>query len=111
MSQETQAPVQNVMPAAVIMQKSPEQIEGEKAAQLSLLFGIVGFFVLGIILGPLAIWQAKKAEDNHAQAAAGKILGWITTIWGALWLIGLTVMIIGGIGLFGAAASSTTYGY
>lgn len=57
-------------------------------ALLSLIFGIVGFFVLGIVFGPLAIWQSNEftrdfAADNTERgkdmALAGKVLGWIVT--------------------------------
>lgn len=86
-------------------QPSYERLEGEKAAQLSLIFGLVGFFVAGIVFGPLAIWQARKAEGFGVPATAGKILGWITTIlYGLAILAGIlfVVIIIAG---FGAAAS------
>ncbi len=78
--------------------RSPLGLEGTKAAQASLVFGIVGLFVLGIVFGPLAILQARKAERLNTQATAGKVLGWISTIWGILGLILLIVF-------FGAVAA------
>lgn len=81
-------------------------MEGEKAAQLSLILGLVGFFVAGIILGPLAIWQARKAERLGVPATAGKVLGWIVTAlyaFAALSLLVLFVLLVVGLG--------TTAGY
>lgn len=86
-------------------QSSYQSIEGEKAAQLSLILGIVGLFFAGIILGPMAIWQARKAENLGVPATAGKVLGWITTILYALGVLaGILFVIIILVG-FGATAS------
>lgn len=78
---------------------------GESAAQLSLILGIVGLFFAGIVLGPMAIWQAGKAEKLGVQATAGKVLGWISTI---LWALGVLsgvaffVIILAGLGAAGS---------
>ncbi|WP_052273921.1 MULTISPECIES: DUF4190 domain-containing protein [Arthrobacter] len=88
-----------------LYQSSYQTMEGEKAAQLSLILGLVGFFVAGIILGPLAIWQARKAERLGVPATAGKVLGWIVTALYALAILAgilFVVLIIVG---FGATAS------
>jgi uncharacterized Tic20 family protein len=61
--------------------------EGEKAARISLILGIVGLFVLGIVLGPLAIMQSKKAERLGHKATAGMILGWVATILSVVGII------------------------
>lgn len=61
--------------------------EGEKAGRVSLILGIVGLFVLGIVLGPLAIMQSRKAERLGHKATAGMVLGWIATIGGVIWLV------------------------
>ena len=52
---------------------------------------IIGFFCAGLILGPLAISNAKKAKDllregdeGYGKAVAAEIIGWI--------VIGLTVI-------------------
>jgi len=52
---------------------------------------IIGFFCAGIILGPLAISNAKKAknllregDEGYSKAVAAEIIGWI--------VIGLTVL-------------------
>ena len=31
-----------------------------------IVLGVVGLFILGIVLGPLALWQAGKAESRIA---------------------------------------------
>lgn len=85
-------------------QPSYQAMEGEKAAQLSLIFGLVGFFVAGIVLGPLAIWQARKAERLGVPATAGKILGWIVTALYAIAALFFAVMFIIFFAGLGAAA-------
>lgn len=54
---------------------SPEYEAGRKLKETSLIFGIVGFFVLGFVFGPLAIMNAKKAEAMGHDATAGRVLG------------------------------------
>ncbi|MET1034997.1 MAG: hypothetical protein ABWX68_07180 [Arthrobacter sp.] len=76
------------------LQNSPDLIEGQKAAQASLILGIVGIFILGIVLGPLAIVKAKSAERRNVPATAGKVLGWIATIFGILGLIWFIFVVI-----------------
>lgn len=68
---------------------------GSKHATNSLIFGILGLFVLGVVMGPLAIIQARKAEALGANATPGKVLGWIDLILGGLGLIILVGMWMG----------------
>lgn len=49
-------------------------------------FGVLGLFILGIVFGPLALVQAKKAEAFGVKATAGKVFGWISIVFAALWL-------------------------
>lgn len=73
---------------------APGAVRGEdpaRAAQLSLVFGILSLVLIGIVFGPLAIWQAGKAERAGADATAGKVLGWIGT---ALGLLGLVLVVV-----------------
>ncbi|THJ68571.1 DUF4190 domain-containing protein [Arthrobacter echini] len=86
-------------------QPAYQRMEGEKAAQLSLILGIVGFFVAGLILGPLAIWQAGKAERLGVPATAGKILGWILTILYGLGVLAILLFVIVAVAGLGATAS------
>lgn len=65
----------------------PSSEEGAKHAQLALLFGVLGLFFVGIVFGPLAIVQAKKAERLGISATAGKVLGWISLIWSILAIV------------------------
>lgn len=74
-----------------------KQAAGAKHAQNSLLFGILAFVVVGLVFGPLAIIEAKKAEELGVDANVGKILGWVGTcisggsliIFGAFFLLAI----------------------
>lgn len=89
-------------PQGFYLTQSPQQVEADKASQMSLIFGILGLFFLGIVFGPIAIVQANKAEKLGRAATAGKVLGWIAAIGGVIGLIVFVVMIGG---LFAAAGS------
>ncbi|QOT19657.1 hypothetical protein [Paenarthrobacter sp. YJN-5] len=73
---------------------SPENIEGKKASDTALIFGIIGLFILGLVFGPLAIINANKAERMGHPATAGKVLGWISTILSAMGLVAFLFVII-----------------
>lgn len=88
-------------PSMHAMGYSPEYVEGKKVAETSLLFGILGLFVLGFVFGPLAIINANKAERMGFPATAGKVLGWIASGLSALGVV-FTVLL-----LIGLAASGT----
>lgn len=60
--------------------------EGEKHKRNSVILGVIGLFIAGILLGPLALWQAGKAQALGVQATAGKVLGWIDLVAGILLL-------------------------
>lgn len=81
-------------PPAMQTMQSREMFEGQQFAQKALIFGIVGLFFLGIVFGPLAISNAKKAEALHQPAVAGKVLGWICTIWAIVAVIGMIIFFI-----------------
>ncbi|PNL17403.1 hypothetical protein [Micrococcus sp. FDAARGOS_333] len=52
--------------------------EGRRAGQLALAFGVIGlFFNLGLIFGPLALWQANKADRAGGVGLGGRVLGWV----------------------------------
>lgn len=72
---------------------SQQSMQGQKHAQMSLVFGIVGLFFMGIIFGPLAIIQAKKAEKFNTASTIGKVLGWVTTIWAILLTLGFFLIL------------------
>ncbi|PSS43740.1 hypothetical protein C6401_11230 [Arthrobacter woluwensis] len=61
----------------------------------SLVSGVIGLFVLGIVLGPVAIVQASRAEALGVTATAGKVLGWIGVGFGVLWVLGFGMGVAG----------------
>lgn len=61
--------------------------EGQSKAKTALICGIIGLFIFGIVLGPIAIAQANKAESLGTKATAGKVLGWIDTIFGLIAIV------------------------
>ena len=99
--QQYQQPDQYGQPMMVpvgFLQKTPEQIAGEKAAQTSTVLGIIGlacaltlgWFLLGIpslILGVIGVMKANEAERFGVAASAGRILNWINVVIGGLFLV------------------------
>lgn len=71
----------------------PGSAQGESHKRNSVIMGVIGLFILGIVLGPLALWQAGKAEALGVKATAGKVLGWIDLVFGVL---GMFVVLGGG---------------
>ena len=89
---------QPMMVPVGFLQKTPEQIAGEKAAQTSTVLGIIGlacaltlgWFLLGIpslILGVIGVMKANEAERFGVAASAGCILNWISVVIGGLFLV------------------------
>lgn len=78
--------------------------EAQQASQTSLVLGIIGLFVLGIILGPLAIMKANEAQRGGVDATAGKIVGWIATILHALGVVILVFMFLSMASFFAAVS-------
>lgn len=76
---------------------SLEHFQGSKFKEKATIFGVIGFFILGIVFGPLAISNARKAEALHHSATLGKILGWIDTIAGIIWLL-IFILIMANVG-------------
>ena len=85
--------------ANVQQNNSLEHFQGTKFKEKSIIFGVIGFFFLGIVFGPLAISNARKAEALHHSATLGKVLGWVDTICSALGIVMVLFFMI-------AAASS-----
>jgi hypothetical protein len=81
-------------PAPGVSQNPHYDSEGQKYAQRSVLLGALGLFFMGIILGPLAIVNAKKAENLQVPATAGKVLGWLSTVFSALIIVALIVIAV-----------------
>lgn len=63
-----------------------DSIEGRSKATTALVCGIIGLFIFGLILGPIAIVMASKAQALGVKATGGKVLGWIDVIFGILGL-------------------------
>ena len=81
-----------------IVQKTPEQLAGEKAGQTSMVLGIIGlicnFFVSwwlfglpSLIMGVIGIMKANEAERFGTAASGGRIMGWINAAFGGLFLV------------------------
>lgn len=81
-----------------IVQKTPEQLAGEKAAQTSTVLGIIGlacaltlgWFLLGLpslILGVIGVMKANEAERFGVAASAGRIMNWINVVIGGIFLV------------------------
>lgn len=81
-----------------IVQKTPEQLAGEKAAQTSTVLGIIGlacaltlgWFLLGLpslILGVIGVMKANEAERFGVAASAGRIMNWINVVIGGMFLV------------------------
>ena len=99
--QQYQQPAQYGQPMMVpvgIVQKTPEQLAGEKAAQTSTVLGIIGlacivtlsWWLLGLpslILGAIGVMKANEAERFGAAASAGRIMSWISVAIGGMFLV------------------------
>lgn len=72
-------------PADAAVQR--DYMQGMSHRSNSIIFGVIGLFILGIVFGPLALVQANKAEALGVNATAGKVLGWIAVGFSILWLI------------------------
>jgi Sec-independent protein secretion pathway component TatC len=64
--------------------------EGIRQAKLSLYFGVIGLFIMGIFLGFLAVLYAHRAEKIGTRATAGKVLGYLDIVLG----IGFSFLIL-----------------
>lgn len=99
--QQYQQPGQYGQPMMVpigIVQKTPEQLAGEKAAQTSTVLGIISlacivtlswwlFGLPSLVLGVIGIFKANEAERFGAAASAGRILNWISVVIGGMFLV------------------------
>lgn len=92
------APYQQPNYPHVQQNNSADFMQGTKYKEKALIFGILGFFFLGIVFGPLAIINANKAEAMNHSATIGKVLGWVDVIASIIWIIVAVVFIMAGIG-------------
>jgi pSer/pThr/pTyr-binding forkhead associated (FHA) protein len=87
----TPRPASEAVPPAAL--DEPAQKEAAKTANSALISAIVGLFICGIILEPVAISQARKArktlrsgDPGYGKAVAAEIIGWTGLV---LWVVGL----------------------
>ena len=89
---------QPMMVPVGFLQKTPEQLAGEKAAQTSTVLGIISlacivtlswwlFGLPSLILGVIGIFKANEAERFGVAASAGRILNWISVAIGGMFLV------------------------
>ncbi|MDO4821249.1 MAG: DUF4190 domain-containing protein [Rothia sp. (in: high G+C Gram-positive bacteria)] len=85
--------------------------EGQKHAQNAMIFGILSIVIagLGVVFGPLALSQVRKAESYGAEATVGKVTGWIGLVLGILSLLFIIAYIVFIVVLVSAAGTSSTY--
>jgi hypothetical protein len=103
MSEQYNAPQPTGYAQSTYFRNSPELMRGQQLAQTSMILGIISLFVVGIVLGPIAIVKAKRAEELHTAATAGKVTGWIGTIFGALGVVWF-IFVVGTMIAVGAAS-------
>lgn len=71
----------------VYVEKAPSVLEGEKLAKTSTILGIVSIYFAGLILGPMAIIKAAKAEKLGVDSTVGKVTGWLGVVFGTLTIV------------------------
>lgn len=81
----------------VALEAKTTQETAQKNANGALIGAILGFFVCGIILEPMAIQQARKAkevlrpgEPGYGKAQAAEIIAWIGLV---LWALGIAMQL------------------
>lgn len=74
-------------PRPVSMGQLQWYMEGMRHARLAAVFGVIGIFSFGVVFGPLAIIEAKKAEGFGVAAQEGKVLGWVGIGISILWIL------------------------
>lgn len=67
------------------------QLLGVRHRKTSIILGVISLFVLGLPLGVFAFINARKAEAYGVKATAGKVLGIIGFISGAV-VVGVFVL-------------------
>ncbi len=85
--------------------------EGQKHAQNAMIFGILSIVIagLGVVFGPLALSQVRKAESYGAEATVGKVTGWIGLVLGILSLLFIIAYIVFIVVLVSATSTSSAY--
>ena len=86
---------------------APVDPQAQSRATTAMILGIVGLVSgFGVILGPIALVQAGKAAEGGADATAGRILGWVSTILGAVMLLLIVAWLVFVLSMLGSALHS-----
>lgn len=114
LSEPAPSPVPSAPPAPSASSVPSEAPPTSGLAVASLIMGIVGWFVLPLVGGVLAVVFGHMAKREIAQsegrlggdglATAGLVLGYLGV---GLWLLGLLAFILVGVGFCGCGACST----
>ncbi|GER23951.1 hypothetical protein NCCP1664_24460 [Zafaria cholistanensis] len=83
-------------------------MRGQQLAQTSMILGILSLFVVGVILGPIAIVKARQAERLNTPATVGKVTGWIGTILGVAGIVIFVVVMVVAVATAGSAEFTTS---
>lgn len=70
-------------------------MDGMRAKDNAVMYGLLGFFFLGIIFGPMALLSARKAEKHYGPATFGKVLGWLDILISIPWIWALVAFLNG----------------
>jgi hypothetical protein len=82
-------------PPPMMMYYDPRAAEAKKAADLGLVLGILAFFFIGIILGPIAVYFGARAHRlDPSKGYAGMALGLIAFIIYLIYMAFILVMIL-----------------
>lgn len=65
----------------------PAISEGQKLAKESWIYGLVGFFILGVVLGGVGLYKAFKAKALGADATVGFVLSSLAIVGHIFWFI------------------------
>ena len=65
---------------------------GEKLAKESWILGLVGFFILGVVLGGIGLYKAFQAKAQGADATAGFIISSLAIAGHIFWVFVLMAM-------------------
>ena len=61
--------------------------EGRKYRRKSIIIGVIGLFLFGIVAGVVAFIMAGRAEAAGVKATAGKILGVLDIVGGIIVMV------------------------
>ncbi len=75
-------------------------IEGQRAANQSTAFGIIGLFILPFVFGPIALAKASTARRLGVSSTTGLVLGWIDIALVVIGAVLLLLVLLGGIAAY-----------